>query len=50
MVERCVDMCYETIRRCIDKIGGIYAKRINVRSEARVIFVLRISLYSSYTQ
>ena len=33
MVERGVDVSYETIRRWIDKFGSAYAKRIKSRSE-----------------
>ena len=34
MVERGVDVSYETIRRWIEKFGSIYAKRIKSRSES----------------
>jgi len=34
MIERGVDISYETIRRWVDKFGSIYAKRIKRRSEA----------------
>ena len=33
MVERGVELSYETIRRWVDKFGSTYAKRIKVRSE-----------------
>ena len=33
MIERGVDVSYETIRRCVDKFGSQYAKRIKSRSE-----------------
>jgi len=33
MIERGVDLSYETIRRWVDKFGTIYAKRIKSRSE-----------------
>ena len=33
MVERGVDVSYETIRRWVDKFGSTYAKRIKCRSE-----------------
>jgi len=33
MIERGVDMSYETIRRWVDKFGSKYAKRIKSRSE-----------------
>ncbi len=33
MIERGVDLSYETIRRWVDKFGSIYAKRIKSRSE-----------------
>ncbi|MEP1231388.1 MAG: IS6 family transposase, partial [Litorimonas sp.] len=34
MVERDVDISYETIRRWVDKFGTVYAKRIKSRAEA----------------
>ena len=34
MLERGIDVSYETIRRWVDKFGSIYAKRIKRRSEA----------------
>ena len=34
MIERGVDVSYETIRRWIDKFGSTYAKRIKSRSES----------------
>ena len=33
MVERGVDVSYETVRRWVDKFGSTYAKRIKSRSE-----------------
>ena len=33
MIERGVDVSYETIRQWVDKFGSIYAKRIKTRSE-----------------
>ena len=33
MIERGVDVSYETIRRWVDKFGITYAKRIKARSE-----------------
>ena len=33
MIERSVDVTYETIRRWVDKFGSTYAKRIKSRSE-----------------
>ena len=33
MIERGVDVSYETIRRWVDKFGSTYAKRIRSRSE-----------------
>jgi transposase-like protein len=33
MIERGIDVSYETIRRWVDKFGSIYAKRIKSRSE-----------------
>lgn len=33
MIERGVDVSYETIRRWVDKFGSMYAKRIKSRSE-----------------
>lgn len=33
MIERGVDVSYETIRRLVDKFGSTYAKRIKSRSE-----------------
>lgn len=33
MIERGVDVSYETIRRWVDKFGSTYAKRIKYRSE-----------------
>jgi len=33
MIERSVDVSYETIRRWVDKFGSTYAKRIRSRSE-----------------
>lgn len=33
MIERGVDVSYETFRRWIDKFGSTYAKRIKSRSE-----------------
>lgn len=33
MIERGVDVSYETIRRWVDKFGATYAKRIKSRSE-----------------
>ena len=33
MIERCVDVSYETIRRRVDKFGATYAKRVKSRSE-----------------
>ena len=33
MVERGIDVSYETIRRWVDKFGSTYAKRIRSRSE-----------------
>ena len=33
MVERSIDVSYETIRRGVDKFGSTYAKRIKSRSE-----------------
>jgi len=34
MLERGVDVSYETIRRWVDKFGSTYAKRIKARTEA----------------
>ena len=34
MIERGVDVSYETIRRWVDKFGSIYAKRIKSRPES----------------
>ena len=33
MIERGIDVSYETIRRWVDKFGSIYTKRIKFRSE-----------------
>ena len=33
MIERGVDVSYETIRRWVDKFGSTYSKRIRFRSE-----------------
>ena len=33
MIERCVDVSYETIRRWVDNFGSTYAKRIKRRSD-----------------
>ena len=34
MIERGIDVSYETIRRWVDKFGSTYARRIKSRSEA----------------
>jgi len=35
MIERGIDVSYETIRKWVDKFGSTYAKRIKSRSERR---------------
>ena len=38
MIERGVDVSYETIRRWVDKFGSTYAKRIKSRSVSARLF------------